>query len=96
MASGLLARVMSVVLGVGRGVFGERARPNAGAQTCLRVGQAARLRQRNRPSITLPRLKSSVATEVDAKAVVARLEDGVLKLTLPKREGAGSRTITVQ
>lgn len=38
----------------------------------------------------------SLPTEVDAKAVVAKLEDGVLKLTLPKREGAGSRTITVQ
>lgn len=38
----------------------------------------------------------SLPTEVDAKAVVAKLEDGVLKLTLPKREGAGSRMITVQ
>lgn len=38
----------------------------------------------------------SLPTEIDAKAVDAKLEDGVLKLTLPKREGAGSRTITVQ
>jgi HSP20 family protein len=38
----------------------------------------------------------SVAHEIDDKAVVARLEDGVLKLTLPKREGTGSRTIAIQ
>ena len=34
--------------------------------------------------------------EIDDKAVVAKLEDGVLKLTLPKREGTGARTIAVQ
>jgi len=34
--------------------------------------------------------------DVDGKNVVAKLDDGVLKLTLPKHEGSGSRTITVQ
>jgi len=38
----------------------------------------------------------SLAHEIDAKAVVAKLEDGVLKLTLPKRQGAGVRTIAIQ
>lgn len=38
----------------------------------------------------------SLAHEIDEKAVAAKLEDGVLKLTLPKREGTGSRTIKVQ
>lgn len=38
----------------------------------------------------------SLAHEVDEKAVAAKLEDGVLKLTLPKREGSGSRTIAIQ
>ena len=38
----------------------------------------------------------SLASEIDDKAVVAKLEDGVLKLTLPKREGTGARTIAVQ
>ena len=38
----------------------------------------------------------SLAHEIDAKAVVAKLEDGVLKLTLPKREGAGARAIAIQ
>lgn len=38
----------------------------------------------------------SLAHEIDSKAVVAKLEDGVLKLTLPKREGAGSRSIAIQ
>ena len=38
----------------------------------------------------------SLGCEIDDKAVVARLEDGVLKLTLPKRDGAGARTIAVQ
>ena len=38
----------------------------------------------------------SLAHEIDSKAVVAKLEDGVLKLTLPKREGAAARAITVQ
>ena len=38
----------------------------------------------------------SVAHDIDEKSVVAKLEDGVLKLTLPKREGARSRTIAIQ
>ena len=38
----------------------------------------------------------SLAHEVDSKAVVAKLDDGILKLTLPKREGAAARAITVQ
>ena len=38
----------------------------------------------------------SLAHEIDTKAVVAKLEDGILKLTLPKREGAGSRTIEIK
>ena len=35
-------------------------------------------------------------SEIDDKAVVAKLEDGILKLTLPKREGAKARRIEVQ
>jgi HSP20 family protein len=38
----------------------------------------------------------SLGCEIDDKAVVAKLEDGVLKLTLPKREGGGARTIAIQ
>lgn len=38
----------------------------------------------------------SLAHEVDAKAVVAKLEDGVLKLTLPKTLGAGARSIAIE
>jgi len=38
----------------------------------------------------------SLAHEIDAKAVIAKFEDGVLKLTLPKREGAASRSIAIQ
>lgn len=38
----------------------------------------------------------SLAHEIDERGVVAKLEDGVLKLTLPKREGSGARAITVQ
>lgn len=38
----------------------------------------------------------SLAHEIDDKEVVAKLEDGVLKLTLPKREGARARAIAVQ
>lgn len=33
--------------------------------------------------------------EVDAKEVTAKLEDGVLKLNLPKRVGSDSRSITI-
>jgi HSP20 family protein len=38
----------------------------------------------------------SLAHEIDSKAVVAKLEDGVLKLTLPKREGSAARAIAIQ
>jgi HSP20 family protein len=38
----------------------------------------------------------SLPAEIDAKAVSAKLEDGVLMLQLPKREGAGARSIAVQ
>jgi HSP20 family protein len=38
----------------------------------------------------------SLAHEIDAKVVVAKLEDGVLKLTLPKREGGNGKTIEIQ
>lgn len=37
----------------------------------------------------------SLAHEIDDKAVVAKLEDGILKLTLPKREGGGRRRIAI-
>lgn len=38
----------------------------------------------------------SLGSEIDDKGVVAKLEDGILKLTLPKREGARVRRIEVQ
>jgi HSP20 family protein len=38
----------------------------------------------------------SLAHEIDAKGVVAKLEDGILKLTLPKREGSAGRAIEIQ
>jgi len=38
----------------------------------------------------------SLAHQINDKAVVAKLEDGVLKLTLPKREGSGARAIAIQ
>jgi HSP20 family protein len=38
----------------------------------------------------------TLASEIDDKGVVAKLEDGILKLTLPKREGAKVRRIEVQ
>jgi HSP20 family protein len=38
----------------------------------------------------------SLAHEIDGKAVVAKLEDGVLKLTLPKHEGTAARAIPIQ
>ena len=38
----------------------------------------------------------SLAHEIDSKAVVAKLEDGILKLTLPKREGTAAQAIAVQ
>ncbi|NLD54866.1 MAG: Hsp20/alpha crystallin family protein [Burkholderiaceae bacterium] len=37
----------------------------------------------------------TLGKEVDADKVKAKLEDGVLKLTLPKREGASSRRIEI-
>lgn len=37
----------------------------------------------------------SLAHEIDSQRVVAKLEDGILKLTLPKREGGGQRRITI-
>jgi HSP20 family protein len=38
----------------------------------------------------------ALAHEIDSQAVVAKLEDGVLNLTLPKRGGAGTRQIAIQ
>jgi len=38
----------------------------------------------------------SLAHEIEAKGVVAKLEDGVLKLTLPKREASTSKAIQIQ
>jgi len=38
----------------------------------------------------------SLAHEIDGQGVVAKLEDGVLRLTLPKREGGNSKTIQIQ
>ncbi len=38
----------------------------------------------------------SLAHEIDDKAVAAKFEDGVLKLTLPKREGSGPRSIAIK
>jgi len=38
----------------------------------------------------------SLAHEIDDKKVVAKLQDGVLKLTLPKRESSGSRSVAIQ
>ncbi len=38
----------------------------------------------------------TLAHDVDDHAVVAKLEDGVLKPTLPKREGTTARPIVIQ
>jgi HSP20 family protein len=38
----------------------------------------------------------ALAHEINAQGVVAKLEDGILKLTLPKREGGSSRNIPIQ
>ena len=38
----------------------------------------------------------TLGTDIDDKGVVAKLEDGILKLTLPKREGSRPRHIPVQ
>jgi HSP20 family molecular chaperone IbpA len=37
-----------------------------------------------------------LASTIDESGVAAKLEDGVLKLTLPKLEGARSRRIVVE
>jgi len=38
----------------------------------------------------------TLAHDIDGNNVVAKLEDGVLKLTLPKREGSTARPIAIQ
>ena len=38
----------------------------------------------------------TLGSDVDDKAAAAKLDDGILRLTLPKREGAGSRTLKIQ
>ena len=38
----------------------------------------------------------SLAHQIDGQGVVAKLEDGVLTLTLPKRDNTGARTIPIQ
>lgn len=38
----------------------------------------------------------ALGSDVDEKAAVAKLEDGILRLTLPKREGSSSRTLKIQ
>ncbi|MCW7541134.1 Hsp20/alpha crystallin family protein [Aquabacterium sp. A7-Y] len=38
----------------------------------------------------------SLAHEIDEKEVRATLEDGVLRLTLPKRDGAGGHSIAIE
>jgi HSP20 family protein len=38
----------------------------------------------------------TLAQPVDSTAVAARLEDGVLRLTLPKQEGAAARKIAIR
>ncbi len=38
----------------------------------------------------------SLAHEVDDKAAIAKYEDGVLKLSLPKRKEASSKTLSIQ
>lgn len=38
----------------------------------------------------------SLASEVDDKNAVAKLEDGILRLTLPKREGAPQKLLKIQ
>ena len=38
----------------------------------------------------------SLASEVDDKNAVAKLEDGILRLTLPKREGASHKLLKIQ
>lgn len=38
----------------------------------------------------------SLAHDVDEKAAIAKYEDGVLKLSLPKKQEASSRTLSIQ
>ena len=38
----------------------------------------------------------SLAHEIDDKAVVAKLENGILNLTLPKSQAVGARAIAIQ
>jgi HSP20 family protein len=38
----------------------------------------------------------SLPVEVDEKGTVAKYKDGVLDLTLPKKQGNGSKRISVQ
>jgi HSP20 family protein len=38
----------------------------------------------------------TLESEVDDKAAVAKLENGVLRLTLPKRSGSTSKLIAIQ
>jgi HSP20 family protein len=38
----------------------------------------------------------SLPHEIDDKAVSAKLEDGILKLTLPKRSDTGARPIAIE
>lgn len=38
----------------------------------------------------------SLAHEIDSQKVIAKLEEGVLKLTLPKREGAAARSVKIE
>lgn len=38
----------------------------------------------------------SLAHEIDEKGVIAKLEEGVLKLTLPKSQGSAAREVTIQ
>lgn len=38
----------------------------------------------------------SLASEVDDKSAIAKLEDGVLRLTLPKREGGTHHVLKIQ
>jgi HSP20 family protein len=38
----------------------------------------------------------TLASDVDDKSAVAKFDDGVLRLTLPKREGVASRTLKIE
>jgi HSP20 family protein len=38
----------------------------------------------------------ALAHDIDESAVVAKLEDGVLKLTLPKRQGSRNRLVAIE